>query len=88
MEAAMAFIQPFLVQYAAQYTWLFTILLVMGSFRLFFKPLMTIFKGVVDLTPSQKDDEFYAKMLEHKAYKTVVFFIDWFASIKLPKKEE
>ncbi len=88
MESVLAWLQPLLVQYAQQYPWLFTLLLVMASLRLFFKPLMEIFKGVVELTPSQKDNEFYNKMLEHKVYKAIVFVIDWFASIKLPKKPE
>jgi hypothetical protein len=87
MEAVTAFLEPLLFEYASKYPVLLTILIVMASFRIFFKPLMEIFKGVVDLTPSKKDDEFYAKMLDHKAYKTVAFLIDWFASIKLPKKE-
>lgn len=86
MEAALAFLKPFLIEYAGKYPVVFTILLVMASLRVFFKPVMEIFKGIVDLTPSKKDDEFYNKMLEHKAYKVVVFLVDWFASIKLPKK--
>ncbi len=88
MEAVLAWLQPLLIQYAQQYPWLFATLLVMASLRVFFKPLMEIFKGVVDLTPSKKDDEFYNKMLESKVYKVIVFLVDWFASIKLPKKDD
>lgn len=88
MEAVLVWLQPLLIQYAQQYPWLLATLLVMASLRVFFKPLMAIFKGVVDLTPSNKDNEFYAKMLENKFYKGFVFVVDWFASIKLPKKED
>jgi len=88
MEAILVWLQPLLIQYAQQYPWLLTILLVMASLRVFFKPIMAIFKGVVDLTPSNKDNEFYNKMLENKIYKGFVFVVDWFASIKLPKKED
>ena len=49
---------------------------------------MTIVQNVVGLTPTVKDDEFMAKMMDHKAYKAFAFFVDWIASVKLPKKEE
>lgn len=88
MEAVLAFVQPLLIEYAGKYPLLLTVLVIMASLRVFFKPVMEIFKGVVELTPSKKDDEFYDRMLNHKAYQVVVFLVDWFASIKLPKKEK
>lgn len=86
MDALLEWLKPLLESYSSQYPWLFVTVTVMGSFRLFFKPVMTIVQNVILLTPSKADDEFFQKMLDSKVYKAVAFLVDWFASIKLPKK--
>ncbi len=87
MDGVLSWLLPLLEQYAQQYPWLATVVFVMGSFRLFLKPVMSIIEAVVGLTASPKDDEFLAKVLDHKAYKAVAYVLDWLGSIKLPKKE-
>lgn len=86
METVLALLGPYLEMGMLKYPWLVTVIMVMGTFRLFLKPLMTIFQNVINLTPSKRDDEFMEKMMESKAYKAFAFFVDWVASVKLPKK--
>lgn len=87
MESVLMWLKPLIEQYSAQYPWLVTIVFIMGSFRLFLKPVMAIAEAVVGLTASPKDDELLAKVLDHKIYKAVAFVFDWLGSIKLPKKK-
>ncbi len=62
------------------------IVVIIGSLRLLLKPLQGVFQVIVDLTPSQKDNEVFAKVLESKPYKIVAYVLDWLGSIKVPKK--
>jgi hypothetical protein len=68
-------------------TWLLSILLIVGSLRVVIKPLLALLYAVTSLTPSEKDDELIKKIEEHKILKALIFVLDWFASIKLPKKK-
>ena len=65
---------------------LVTLTVVMGTLRALIKPLVVAAQEYVNLTPDLKDNEKLAKILESKTYKAIVFFFDWFASVKLPKK--
>lgn len=57
-----------------------------GLLRLLIKPVMTIIGEIVKLTASPNDDIWYQDLLNSKIYKTICYLLDWFASIKLPKK--
>lgn len=70
-----------------QYPWAVSILFWVGFSRSVMKILFTAVGQVVDLTPSQVDDEFWDKLLGHKVYKAVAFALDYLASIKLPVKK-
>lgn len=59
-----------------------------GILRVLIKPLMVFLDKVVETTPGDKDDEFLSKLRESKAYKAVLFFLDYVGSIKPPKKLE
>lgn len=76
-----------LAQLSESAPWLIKVIFWMGLLRLMMKPVMTAIGEVIKLTPTQKDDEVWAKVLDHKVYKAVVFVLDYVASIKLPKKE-
>jgi len=74
-------------QYISQLpAWLVSILVVIGSLRVIVKPLVALIRAIVKETPSPKDDAWLAKVMASKVYKTVLFCLDWVASIKLPKK--
>jgi hypothetical protein len=87
MESVLVWLKPLLESYAGQHGWLVTVLTVVGSLRLFLKPVMSIVQNVVYLTPKKSDDEFLNKVLESKAYKAVSYVLDWFGSVKLPQKK-
>lgn len=61
-----------------------SILMVMGVLRACFKPLMGLLQSYVLATPSKSDDEFLKRVESGKIYQGFVWFIDYFASIKLP----
>lgn len=77
----------FILGYAEQYPLIFTIILYMGSARLVMKPLMSLVLVVVDLTPSTSDNEFLEKLKTYWWYKSLVYLLDWSASVKLPVKK-
>lgn len=64
-----------------------SILILIGGFRVVFKPLMALFEAVAIYTPTKKDDKLYKEISEGNAYKTVRFLFDFIASIKLPSKK-
>tara|TARA_R100001530_G_scaffold108662_1_gene76198 strand:- start:526 stop:795 length:270 start_codon:yes stop_codon:yes gene_type:complete len=88
MDALLLWAKPLIEQYSAEYPWLSMTVYILGCFRLFFKPLMLIASNAINLSKSSKDDALLDKVLAHKAYKAFSFFVDWIASVKLPKKEE
>jgi hypothetical protein len=88
MELLLEGLRSILELYAAKLPdWLLSLLLVVGSLRVLFKPLLALAYAVVSITPSEKDDELVKKIENSKVLKALVFVIDWFASIKLPKKK-
>lgn len=85
MEGLLVWLKPLIESYAGQYGWLVNVLTIVGSLRLFLKPIMSIVSNVIYLTPKKSDDEFLKKVLESKAYKAVSYALDWFGSVKLPQ---
>lgn len=65
-----------------------SIFAIVGILRSINKPLMTFLNSVVGATPSNKDNLFLEKMVKSKAYKAIAYFLDWSASVKLPKEEK
>jgi len=57
-----------------------------GGLRVLFKPIMALLEAIAIYTPSKKDDEIYKSINEGNAYKSLRFFLDFIASIKIPKK--
>ena len=66
--------------------WLASVIMVMGTARLIFKPLFTFLRTVADATPTPKDNELLDKAEKSKLYSAVSFILDWVGSIKLPQK--
>ena len=62
-----------------------TILMVLGICRAVFKPIMSVASAYVQATPSIKDDAALIKVESSKIYKSLVWFLDYTLSIKLPK---
>lgn len=58
---------------------------VIGVLRAIFKPIMTAAHAYVGATDSKSDDEALDKVEKSALYKAFAWFIDYTASIKLPK---
>lgn len=65
-----------------------SILVVIGVLRAIFKPLTTLLQKYVKATPSESDNKLLQKVLDSKVYDAIQWFLDYTASIKLPKKEK
>ena len=85
MEQLLIFLQPLIEAYGGSQGWLVSAISIIGSLRLFIKPVMSMIEAYVLFTPSKKDDEFYEKTNMGNTKKTIVYILDWFASIKFKK---
>lgn len=72
----------------AQYPKAAAALAVMGLLRAIFKPIMAGVESYIADSVSKKDDARLEKVKAHKAYKAFAFFLDYAASIKLPKEKK
>lgn len=61
------------------------LLSVIGGLRLIMKPLFSLLQAITQATPSPRDNEMLAKVMDSKIYKGLAFVLDWFGSVKLPK---
>ena len=84
MADAASPLQPLFDGLLGKYGWLTTVILVIGSLRILFKPVMLAIENYVKQTPSASDDERLAKFEAGPIYKVVAFILDLGASIKLP----
>ncbi len=64
---------------------LMVFLVILGVFRVIFKPLMSFVQVYVKATPSTSDDAALASFEASKAYTTLVWCVDFLLSVKLPK---
>jgi hypothetical protein len=77
-------LQPLFDGLAGKYGWLTTFVLVIGSLRILFKPIMLALENYVRQTPRPEDDARLAKFEAGWIYKTIAVLLDFGASIKLP----
>lgn len=85
MEELLAFLTPLLEAYGGQLGFLVQLVSIVGTLRLLFKPVMSIIDVVVKLTPSESDDDLADRIEQNKVVKSVLYVLDWLASIKLKK---
>jgi hypothetical protein len=76
--------QPLLDGLIGKYGWVTTVVLVIGSLRILFKPVMLAIEKYVRDTPSPEDDARIARFEAGPVYKVIGFILDFGASIKLP----
>lgn len=80
--------QSFIVAFAQSHAWLASLIALMGSMRLWAKPVFSFIHAVVDLTPSKSDDTVLGNVLLWFSTPTgskVAYVIDWLTSIKIAK---
>jgi len=85
MEQLLLFLKPIVEAYSGNLGGALQIIAIIGSLRLVIKPIMGLIEAYVAITPSKSDDLLPAKIMDNKIYKAVVYLLDWFASLKLPK---
>jgi hypothetical protein len=61
------------------------VFVVVGVMRAVFKPIMSVVEAYVKSTPNEEDDKKLLALKEHKAYKALVWLVDYLLSVKLPK---
>jgi len=64
------------------------VITIMSVARAVFKPACSLIQAYVDSTPKKSDNEKWAKIQSHKAFKAVAYAMDFLFSIKLPQKDE
>ena len=80
-------LQPLIDGLAGKYGWLTTVVLLIGSLRILFKPIMLAIDNYVRQTPSPADDARVARFETGWLYKLIAFLLDFTASIKLPNTQ-
>ena len=73
---------PIIVSMAAKYTWIVTILTVLGIIRFVMKPVMTCVEAVIHATPTDVDDKFLTKCQGSVLYRWFFWVLDWLGSVK------
>lgn len=87
LDTAATVAEPFIVTMAQKYTWLVTLLAIVGTLRLVFKPLVSAAHVFVQSTPSTSDDEALAKVEASRAFKVFAWLLNYLGSIKVgPQK--
>ena len=85
IEMLLNALNPLIAMYGGKFGFLPQLISIVGTLRLFIKPVMGVVDTYVMTTEKKSDDEKWAKIKEGKVFKTVVYFLDWFASIKVKK---
>lgn len=85
MEQLLSFLQPLLELYGGSQGWLVSAIAIIGSLRVFIKPIMSLLHTYVLFTPDEKDDKLYEELEKGNVMKTLTYLLDWFASIKFKK---
>jgi hypothetical protein len=60
--------------YSGSNGWIAQAVSIIGTFRLFFKPLIALAQNYVEMTPTVKDDALLSKFLTSNLYKWISLF--------------
>ena len=74
---------PIIQALGTKFGWLVAVIAWVGTLRLLVKPVFEILHTIAAKTQTTKDDEFIANLEQSKAFKTVLFILDWLTSVKL-----
>lgn len=86
-DALSNWLLAFIVKLAAAHPIIATIISIMGSARVWAKPVMSLIHNFVELSPSKRDDGILTSILEffnaNPIGRFLAYLIDWFTSIKI-----
>lgn len=91
-DAVEAFVLDKFVGIAMKHSWLATLILIMGTCRVFAKPFSSLVHSLVDMTPSKADDGVLNSIItffhENTVGKFLAYVVDWLTSIKIKAPEQ
>jgi hypothetical protein len=80
-------LKPVFEAYAGNFGWALQVIAIVGTLRLFVKPIIAAVEAAIKESASKKDDVILEKVQANGIYKVLLFLLDLFASIKpLPKE--
>jgi len=89
LDTAGAVAQPFIVSFAQSHPWLLSLLAIVATLRLVFKPIMSAVGAYVKSTASTGDDAMLEKVEHSAAFKVAAWLLDYLGSIKVgPQKPQ
>jgi hypothetical protein len=80
------FLAPLIEAYGGQYGWAVSAVAIVGTLRLFFKPIMAAIETGVKESETKADDKVLAKVQGNIIYKAFIFLVDLIGSIKIKPK--
>lgn len=78
---------PIIQGLVEKYPIIASIIFGVGVLRLAIKPLMAVLRAIADATPNEGDNKKLDEVEGSNFYKSLLFVLDWFTSIKLPPKK-
>lgn len=75
--------EALVIALAVKYPWIVSVILISGTLRMINKPLFSLLRKFVLLTPTKSDDMFLDEVERSKTYIVICYLLDWFASIKI-----
>lgn len=86
MDEILKALEPLIYAYSGDFGVVTQVVTIMGSLRLVNKPLFATLRAVVELTYWTDSDNIFLDNVEtSKFYTSIIFVLDWVASIKLKK---
>jgi hypothetical protein len=76
-------ISAFLMEMSQKYPQIVAVFLAIGVLRAIFKPIMSVAEAFVAATPNKEDDLLLDGFKKGKFYSSIIWFLDFFASIKV-----
>lgn len=86
MDFILELIKNAIISLIATYPGVATFIFIVGTLRLIIKPIMTAIDTITLATPTDVDNSYWDKIKASDWFKAILWFIDWFGSIKIKTK--
>lgn len=80
--------EQLIAEMVMNYPSVMSVVVVLGVFRMVFKPIVTAYQAYVDATPSKEDDEKFEEIKKSSVYKSISWLVDYLMSVKLPQAKK
>jgi hypothetical protein len=82
-ELAADLARPLVVRVVQSHPWVASLLILIGSLRLLFKPIMSLVRSRIAATPTTEDDAQLQRVMSSWWYQALAWTLDFVASIKI-----